>query len=294
MGLRSNPTYRQRRFGAEIRRLRERGGLSVLQASTLMGMKPPHLSNIEAGRTSLSPERLRTLAARVPDTDDTYVEALIDLGHDSGKGWWSEYRNRLPPSRMDLAELEAGARTIVSYEPMFVPGLLQTPAYATAIYRGGYTGAPVEEQDRDIEFRLRRRSVLTGERAPRFHAVIHEAALHASLGDRDVMRGQLLRLIEDSRLPNVTIQILPFDGPVAFGTPFVLTRPAVPELSTVVVAHIERSLYLGDTDSVTKYNTWFAGLAAVALPPLDATVPSDAHLAKDSLGLIQRLLYPLL
>lgn len=294
MGLRANPTFRQRRFGAEVRKLRERSGLSVAAGAALMGMQASHISNVESGRTGLSPQRLRALADAASGASSTFVDALLELGQDSGKGWWTEYRRELRPSLMDLAELEERATRIVSYEPMFVPGLLQTADYATAMYRGGYTSASREEQDLEVEFRMRRQKVLAGERSPSFHAVIHEAALHATLGNRQIMRGQLLRLIEASRLPNVTIQVLPFDGPVPFGTSFTLVEPSVPELSTVIVAHIERSLYLGDDDALARYNDWFARLRNVALPPVDAGVQPEAHAAKDSLGLMQRLLYPLL
>ncbi|MBC9726941.1 DUF5753 domain-containing protein [Streptomyces sp. TRM68367] len=101
---------------------------------------------------------------------------------------------------LDLAELEDGSRELVCYEPMFIPGLLQTEEYATAGYRGGYTGASRVEQDREVEFRIRRQAVLTGENAPRLHAVIHEAALHMSFGDPEIRRGQLVRLLEAAEL----------------------------------------------------------------------------------------------
>ncbi|WKX72394.1 helix-turn-helix transcriptional regulator [Streptomyces sp. XD-27] len=294
MGLRANPTYRQRRFGAEVRKMRERAGLGVGESAAVMGMQQAHISSVEAGRTSLSPERLRTLAAAGGSEDATYIDALIELGQAKGKGWWSAYRGQIRPSLLDIAELEAGAERIVSYESTFVPVLLQTQAYATAAFRRGYARVSPEEQDLDIEFRMRRQDALTGENPPRFHAIIHEAALHVTLGNPEVMRDQLLRLIEASRLPNVTIQILPFDGPLPFGTPFTLVEPTVPELGTVSVPHIEQSLNLGDEDSLARYNEWFASLSETALPPVDAAVQPEAHLTKDSLGLLQRLLYPLL
>ncbi|MFF4601692.1 Scr1 family TA system antitoxin-like transcriptional regulator [Streptomyces sp. NPDC001339] len=294
MGLRVKPTYRQRRFGAEVRKLRERAGLSVGESAAVMGMQQSHISSVEAGRTSLSEERLRRLAGRVSGVSSTYVDALLELGQRSGKGWWSVYRDRIRPSFLDIAELEAGAERIVNYEPMFVPMLLQTEAYGTANFKGGYVRPSPERQELESEFRLRRQGVLHGEAPPRYHAIIHEAALHARFGSREMMRDQLLRLIEASRLPHVTIQVLPFDGAVPFGTPFNLIEPKVAELGTVVVPHIEKSLYLGDVDSLDRYNRWFANLSEMALPPVDAEVRPEAHSAKDSLGLIQRLLYPLL
>ncbi|MBL1117376.1 helix-turn-helix domain-containing protein [Streptomyces sp. 110] len=294
MGLRVNPTYRQRRFGAEVRRLRERAGLSVGQSAAAMSMNQSHISNVESGRTGLSPERLRALAGAVGCESTTYVDALVAMGQASGKGWWSAYRDKVPVSRMDTAELEAGADAMLCYEPMFVPGLLQTREYSAAIHQAGYVPASREDNNSSVEFRLERQKVLVGEQPPQFHAVVHEAALHTTLNRRDIMRTQLLRLIELSRLPNVTVQVLPFDGPVPFGTSFTLIRPSVAELSTVIVPHIEQSLYLGENAAIARYNEVFATMCEVALPPVDATVSPEAHGVKDSLGLIQRLLYPLL
>ncbi|MFK4265299.1 helix-turn-helix domain-containing protein [Streptomyces milbemycinicus] len=294
VGLRSSPTYRQRRLGAELRRMRERSGLSSYEMAARLGMKQPQLSHIEAGRTTIGVERLRALASESGVSDAPYIEALIEMEQASGKGWWSAHRDKVPASRMDMAELEAGADAILCYEPTFVPGLLQTREYATAIHRAGYVHTSHEEDELAVAFRVERQQVLTGEQAPRFHAVVNEAALHASLGSPGVMRTQLKRLIELSRLPHVTIQIFPFDGPVPFGTPFTLIEPSVKELSTVLVAHIEQSLYLGDADAIARYNTSFAKMCEMALPPVDATVSPEARSGKDSLGLIQRLLYPLL
>jgi transcriptional regulator with XRE-family HTH domain len=294
MGLRVNPTYRQRRFGAEVRAMRERAGLSTAGAADVMGMRQSHISTVEAGRTSLSPERLYALASASGRENTTYVDALVELGQASGKGWWTEYRERLPSSRLDLAELEDGASVIACYEPMFVPGLLQTVDYAKAGYRDGYARANPEEQELEVEFRMQRQRVLTGEHPLRLHAVVHEAALHVSFGSPEVRRGQLMRLLEAAELPNVTLQILPFDGPVAFGTSFTLVRPPVRELATVVVAHVEKSLYLGEPDAVDRYDDWFARLCEVALPPVPDNQEPSSYRLKDSRGLIQRLLYPLL
>ncbi|GAB2590110.1 helix-turn-helix transcriptional regulator [Streptomyces capparidis] len=297
MGLRSNPTYRQRRFGAEVRKLRERAGLSVAEAALRMGMKPPHLSNIEAGRTSLSPERLRTLAAAAGATPPAHVDALVELGQGSGKGWWTEYRQALNAPHLDLAELEAGAARLRSYELLLIPGLLQTLDYATAVYEAGYVEASPEVKANAVRFRMDRQKVLTGERPPRLHAIIHEAALRVRYGKRDVMRDQLLRLIEVSRLPNVTVQIFPLEseGRPALGShAFMLVEPPVVELGTVIVDQLGRSDFLGEPRMVREYGESFDTLSRLALPPVDVGTASATGTGKDSLGLLQHILYLLL
>ncbi|MEU7040308.1 helix-turn-helix transcriptional regulator [Streptomyces varsoviensis] len=294
MGLRANPTYRQRRFGAEVRKLRERAGLNVGESADVMGMHQSHISNVETGRTSLSEDRLRALAAAAGEVREEFVRALVEMARASGKGWWSAYRHDLPAPHLDFAELEASVERLDAYEPLFIPGLLQTREYAAAIHRDGYGQGSPAWQDIAVDFRMRRQKVLTEEGAPKLHVITHEAALRPSLGDREVMRDQLLKLIEVSRCPNVTVQVLPFDGPVPYGTAFTLAEPSLPDLGTVIVPQVDGSLYLGDADSLAQYNETFARLKRLALPAVDAAMAPEAQVRKDSLGLIQRLLYPLL
>lgn len=127
------------------------------------------------------------------------------------------------------------------------------------------------------------------------HAVIHEAALHMRFVGAEVMRGQLLRLIELARLPNVTVQIYPFTSRThpALASSFVHVVPAVPELSTVVLEHFGSFQYLGDRESLAQYGTLFENLTEYALPPVDVSLAPEAHSVKDSLALIQHLLYTL-
>ncbi|MGW3571207.1 helix-turn-helix domain-containing protein [Streptomyces sp. NPDC000941] len=296
MGLRADPTYRQRRFGVEVRRLREAAGLTVGEAAQVLGMRQPHLSNAEAGRTNLSEERLRKLAWALGGTYTYPVDALLALGRDSGKGWWSDYGATLGANHLDLAELEAGAVALRNYELLFIPGLLQTFEYATAVHSSGFSPAVNEVRETAVEFRMRRQRVLTGDRAPRLHAIIHEAALRVLYGGRAVMRDQLLRLIEVSRLPNVTIQVISIEdeGRSAFSHPFLLIEPNVVELGTVLVDQVGKAQFLDDRQSVAEYGQSFARLSELALPPLDAEAVPETRTAKDSLGLIQHVLYPLL
>ncbi|MFI1964041.1 helix-turn-helix domain-containing protein [Streptomyces pathocidini] len=296
MGLRVNPTYRQRRFGAELRSLRDRAGLSSGDAAALLGMRQSQLSNIEAGKTGLSAERVERLARAAGEKSDTYLKALVELGQDSGKGWWSGYREEMRPSYLDLAELEAAAARLNSYEHMYIPGLFQTFEYAMAVHRESFVPTPPEAQERLVEFRMERQKVLRGERPPQMHAIIHESALRVRYGGREVMRDQLLKLIEVSRFPNVTIQVYPldFEGRVAFNSSFMMLEPPVRELGTVQLEQFGKSLYLGDREGITKYSDTFALLAELALPPIDPSAAPEARSAKDSLGLVQHILYPLL
>jgi hypothetical protein len=151
------------------------------------------------------------------------------------------------------------------------------------------------EIDDSSAFRLERQSVLTGEDPPVMHAVIHEAALHMHIGSPEIMRAQLLHLIELARLPNVVIQVFPYEAGVyaALSGTFTLITPTARELSTVLLDHPVRSLYMGDEPHITQYSDMFGKLAELALPPINPAAVPETHSGKSSLGLIQHILYTL-
>ncbi|WP_434596273.1 helix-turn-helix domain-containing protein [Streptomyces sp. A5-4] len=293
MALRMVVSERQRRFGAELRSLREQARVTLGDAATATGMKRPFLSHIEAGRTAITTERLHTLCGIYGHKGGPYVEALVAMSETNGKGWWSAYKGRAPQSVMDLAEMESTAVSLHLHESLVVPGLLQTPGYTRAILN---TAKPVRSTiDDATAFRMDRQQILTAANAPTVHAVIYEAALHMHQGEPDTMRTQLLRLIELAKLPNVTIQIYPFRAGAypAFSGPFLHATPAVPRLGTVVLEHPIKPIHLGEGEHLTQYDSLFEQLTRHALPPIDPSMPPESHVGKDSLGLIQHVLYTL-
>nr|WSY52782.1 Scr1 family TA system antitoxin-like transcriptional regulator [Streptomyces sp. NBC_00886] len=295
MALRTTPTERQLRLGAELRKLREAGGLTVNEAGDVIGMGRVHLTHVENGRTAISTERIRTLCRTYGVTSSTYTEALVSLAEASGKGWWSDYRRQLPASAIDLAELEAEATCLRSYESLFLPGLFQVKGYTHAIFEASDAVNTDEEIEAAVRFRSERQRILTGDRPPEVHAVIHEAALHMRFGGADIMHQQLLHLVELAELPYVTIQIMPFTAVAvsALTTPFCHLTSHNGALETVLMEHPARSAYLHGEDDVAKYRRQFARLSDAALPAIDATVIPVKHAARDSLGLVQHILYTL-
>jgi hypothetical protein len=142
---------------------------------------------------------------------------------------------------------------------------------------------------------MERQHVLTRENPPSVHAVIHESALHMRFGGTRVVREQLLHLVELARLPNVTVQIYPFSAQAhpALSGNFVHLVPDVPELSTVLLELPIGLTYLGDGPSLTQYSGLFQHLSENALAPVDVSLAPETHSVKDSLALIQHVLYTL-
>jgi hypothetical protein len=220
------------------------------------------------------------------------------MSQSNGRGWWSEYKH--PPHNddaRDLAELESTCVRYRAFQWVQVPGMLQTGEYMRALFRSGSPDASEETHEKFVEFRLRRQRLLTGARPPEFHAVIHEAALRMTFVGRGVMERQIEHLVELAEHPHVRIQILPFRAnmyQLGFSSPFVYYDAAVPELSTVHVDHHPtQSPFVTGQINLMQFSQAFSKLSEVALPPIAFDSASSMSVRRDSLGLIQRLMYDL-
>ncbi|WP_200306089.1 helix-turn-helix domain-containing protein, partial [Streptomyces adelaidensis] len=242
MPPRTSPSERQRRLGAELRTLRIRAGLSGDTAAKLIKAERTRISHIESGRVDVPRNGMYRLLRAYGCPEGAYFENLLEMAHESGKGWWGQFRDTIGPAARDLAELESRSHVLRTHEPLLIPGMLQTEDYARAVL--GATEADPHRAGRYTQFRLARQRVLTGHPAVTYHAVIHEAALHTHVGGRATMRRQLLRLIEVSRLPNVKVQVYPFEAGnyAAHTQSFVIYGAAAPELDTVYLEHPTQSL----------------------------------------------------
>lgn len=293
MSPRQYPSGRQRRLGAELRKLRTRAGVSGEQAAVLLDADRARISNIEAGRIDVSRNRLYKLLREYGCPDGPYFDGIMAMAQESGRGWWDDFRDVVAQEAVDLAELEFRSPGLRWHECLFIPGLLQTEDYARAVISESEPDA--RRLERFVGFRLARQRVLTGEAPIAFRTVIHEAALHVRVGGPATMRRQLLRLIEAARLPNVTVQVFPFEAGAysAFSRSFGIFDGATPELNTV---HLERpldSVMVWAGDQLDEYDRMYERLASLALAPVDPEAPPEAHGERDSLGLIQHVMYSL-
>ncbi|MFD7411525.1 helix-turn-helix domain-containing protein [Kitasatospora purpeofusca] len=210
MALRSNPTLRQRRLGTELRRMREQAGFGGSQLARDLGINPAHVTQMEAGKTGISVERLRTIAALCMCVNQPLIDALADIITTRGKsGWWEEYRGELATDFLDVAELESDARRLVTYTTTFVPGLLQTTAYASALFSQTYPPLPPHEVELRTSFRMRRQLMVQSAATP-FCAFIHEAALRMQFSGPKDLAEQLEALLAQSERPNISLRIVPF------------------------------------------------------------------------------------
>ncbi|MEU9364784.1 helix-turn-helix transcriptional regulator [Streptomyces avermitilis] len=268
MPARIQPTARQVRLGAELRKLRDAAGLTSRQAAALLGTNPAQMSQIEAGNAGVSGERVRKLGVQYASADMELVDALVEMATDRTRGWWEEYRDVLPPVFQDLAELEHHATFMRVVGTVHVPGLLQTQEYARAVFAYVVPELPVDELDLRVRHRMRRKLVLS-ERTVPYEAVIHESVLRTRVADRRVAVAQLDELLSQSERPNVSLRVIPFgvDGFAGAGAMMLYAGGRVPALDTVQRDAPYGSVFLDASAQLLAMRTLFHRVESAALPP---------------------------
>ncbi len=252
MPARSVITARQERLGAELRKLRERAGLTGRDAARALGIAETKLSSTEAGRVGVSAERVRHLAGEYAVEDAVLVEALVAMATERGRGWWEEYRELVPTGYLDLAELEYHATELRTFQSMHIPALMQTEEQMRGIFSSSVPKLTDESIDVRVDFRLRRQEIL-GEVG--YTAVIHEAALRTRAADAKAARNQLLYILEQSERPRITARVVPFevDNFAGIDTPLVYADGPVSQLDTVLADYQHGGVFLDAEAQLNRY-----------------------------------------
>ncbi|MEU2247362.1 helix-turn-helix transcriptional regulator [Streptomyces sp. NPDC019224] len=270
--MRTSPTGRQLRFGSELRKLRERAGLTATQAGRLLGVQQNQISNMEAGRVGVSPARLRALAVHYGCTDQGLVAALCDMTADRTRGWWEEYREILPTPLLDLAEVEHHAQHLRTAVTVHVPGLFQTAEHAREVFRQDVPALSPPEVEHRVSFRIKRQAVLHRDRPAPQRAVIHEAALRMQFGGPKVTRQQLEHLLALSELPHVSIHVIPFAAGsfAGSGQSIYYSHGPVPQLDTINLDQSHGPVFLDTEPQLAKYRVLLSRMETIALDREDS------------------------
>ncbi|MFI7238824.1 DUF5753 domain-containing protein [Streptomyces cyaneofuscatus] len=269
MPPRKAPTARQRRVGAELRKMRQSAGLALAEAAALLSTERTTISNTESGRFGVSSDRVRNWAGGYACPDEAYVEALAAMAEERGRGWWEDYRTDLTSGAMDLAELEHHAVAIRAVQIMHVPGLLQTEDYARAVFAETVPPPLPARQRRQLSHRLKRRDVLDRENPPTCKFLIHEAALRMTYGDSGIARGQLDYLVRESERDNVTVRVVPFaaGGFPETGSSTQYVYGPVPQLDTVLSDTATGPAFLDAETRLANYRAAMDRVEGLSLDP---------------------------
>jgi transcriptional regulator with XRE-family HTH domain len=265
------PTVQRMLVGAKLRRLRTDLGLSREEAAEAIRASEWKIHRLENGQVGFKERDLVDLLDRYQVSDPAEVGELLAMAREANvPGWWQRYTDVLPQWFRAYVDLESAAALIRTYEGQFIPGLLQTDDYMRAVIHGAHLEESAEEVGRRVRLRMARQTLLTREHPPRLWAVVDEAALRRPVGGREVMRGQVERLIEAAKLPNVTLQVLGFDSgahPGMVGSFSVLRFPDQELPDVVYLEHLTSASYLNKPDEVDRYLHVMESICVRAAPP---------------------------
>ncbi|MGQ4451481.1 helix-turn-helix domain-containing protein [Streptomyces griseus] len=263
------PTVRRRRLGAELKRLREKAGVKMEEAAERIGGDKPKISRQENGRQGVSKLEIEALLALYGVSDERLRTALTTLAREGRrKGWWAQYSDILPGGFQEGLSIESDAVRILTFQPMLVPGLVQTAEYATEVIQSADKGSTEEQIASYIKVRSSRQEAFGRDNPPQFLCLLDEAVLHREVGGPAVMAAQLDKILEINNPPKLTIQVVPFaqgwhagaDG--AFN---IYSYPDPMDLDVVSLEHLDGVLYLEEDESVERYQLAFDELRAAAL-----------------------------
>ncbi|MEU8269974.1 helix-turn-helix transcriptional regulator [Sphaerisporangium sp. NPDC049002] len=260
-------------LGSQLRRLREKRGITLEAAGHSIRASHSKISRMELGRVSFRARDVADLLSLYGVTEESDREGLLSLVAQANRpGWWHNYDDVLPNWFEAYVGLEEAATRIRSYEVQFIPGLLQTEEYARAVVLLGHPDGPEEEIQRRVDLRMARQKLLGRPNAPHLWAVIDEAVLRRPLGGAEVMRGQIRHLIDVVASPNVTVQVMPFSagGHAAAGGPFSILRFSERDLPDVVyLEQLTSAIYLDKRDDLDRYQAVMERLCIDAVPVSD-------------------------
>jgi len=256
-------------LGTQLRRLRTEKGISREDAGYSIRASHAKISRLELGQVSFKQRDVADLLTLYGVTDPEEREPLLALARQANApGWWHKYGDLLPGWFEVYIGLEGAASAIRTYENQFVPGLLQTPAYAKAVIRLGNEKAGDGELDRRVALRTTRQKRLQS--GLTLWAVIDEAVVRRALGGPEAMREQISHLLDATAERNITVQVMPFErgGHAAAGGSFSILRFPERDLPDVVyMEQLTSALYLDKPADSDHYMEVMDRLSIQALEP---------------------------
>ena len=258
-----SPVVSRRELGALLGALRAGKGMTLDQVAEHLECKPDKVRRMETGFRSGTVRDVRDMCDLYKVSDTALRDHLIELFREGKQqGWWQSYD--LPYST--YIGLEADAASIKNFNLSIVPGILQTADYARALHVTTVPTLSPESIEQGVETRLIRQRRLSENNALRVWSILDEAALHRVIGGPAVMRSQLERLIEFAGLPNITIQVIPFEvgAHPALESDFIILEFATSVGSVVYVEGLLGSFYRDRPQDIKRYQMIFDVLSSVA------------------------------
>ncbi|MEU8816431.1 helix-turn-helix transcriptional regulator [Actinoplanes sp. NPDC048796] len=267
MNQHRSPTIRRRRLGVELRRHREAARITIDMVAERLGCSTSKVSRIETGHTSATPGDVSAMLD-IYGVSAAVAQELVQIAREARqKGWWHPFSTVLSGAYVGL---EAATRCIRTYEQQVIPGLLQSEEYAIAMIRAARLGDNDQEIEQRVRVRMERQSLLIQDDPIDLWVVLDEAVVSRPVGGDAVMVDQLAKLINAARLPNVTLQILPFavGAHASMDSTFaILEFEEEGDADVVYIDSATGGLFLEKAEELGKYISIFESIQATALPP---------------------------
>jgi hypothetical protein len=228
------------------------------------------ISRMELGRVGFKERDIADLLTLYGVEDPDERAHLLDFAREANApSWWHSYGDVLDTWLQTYLDFEQAAELIRTYEIQFVPGLLQTEAYARAVISLGYDPAAPSEIERRAKLRMERQQLLLRPDPPKLWVVLDEAVLRRPIGGVAVLREQIEALLAMTDSPHVRLQVMPFasGGHAAVGGAFSVLRFPYQELADIVyIDHLTGGLYLDKREEVDRYAAAIGRLFIEAAP----------------------------
>ncbi|MFC9995733.1 helix-turn-helix domain-containing protein [Nocardia sp. NPDC127526] len=269
-------TLPRRQLGRLLREAREATGMSLEEAARLMEWGKSTLSRLERGKS----ERVRIRdvigLCELFGTDEEKTAAIRELAEQAPvRSWWRSYGDVIAARFNTYLGLEAGASELAIFQPLIVPGILQTTDYARTLDRQYFSRDTDEELDRRVGIRMQRQHIITRQRQPvQLSVVLHESVLRTTVGSRQIMAGQLRHIADLSTRDNIQVRILPFRAGFPAGivvSQFIImsfpkdSRGKPVEPTVVFAESFTGDVYLEETGDVRRCRETFRTLQRATL-----------------------------
>jgi transcriptional regulator with XRE-family HTH domain len=260
------PSFLSRQLAMELRKLRMAAGLTQAQVAQAVGMSGSKIGKQEKGKIGIYLKDLHKLLDLYQVTDQRRIELLDAARHIKERGALYVYGSqKLPEGWQTLIDFETEASAILIYQPLVIPGLLQTPEYARAIIQA--TGVDLSEAEIHglVSNRMSRQELLSRANPVKLHAILDQGVLTRPFGRTPDLIRQLHYLLEAADRSNITIQIVPTDAGLHTGLNGPFNMLKYDEKPSLV--HLESkisNLVLDEEEQIKVYARTWDELCALA------------------------------
>lgn len=271
-------TIAGRGLGSDLRSLRNNKRLSLRHVATQLEWQPSKLSRIETGKQGITTEDVASLLVIYGVTGEERDRLIAKTERADEPNLW-EIQGPLSHESRTLIQIEPAASYIFIFDPLLIPGLLQTPDYTRVVMKA--CGVSEEDAEVRVAARMSRQAILSREKPPTFEMIIDEGALRRVVGTPKTMARQLRHLVEATERPNVSLRVLPLSLGAHTGLDGAFTLlDFAKDKPVVYLDHKISGLFLELPEQVDFFRTEIDRLRSVALSSQES-VATVAAIAKE-------------